>query len=108
MSAVLDQDGAGHQNQHRGWPAQCSGTLCQTVQRAADGRYIMDAELGRQQMRQDETGDRGSGCQTGNRIQAELRQTRKAGQQQRSKSEYRRQHAQAHGRPEAFDPVLLV
>ena len=105
---MLDEDGTGRQQQERGRPAQCGGAPHQTGQDQADSRYIVNAKVRRQQMRQDEAGHRCGGDQAGNRIQAELRQTGKAGQQQRGKAEYRGQHAEADGGPEAPDPVLPV
>ena len=76
------------------------------MQAAAEGTDIVNTEVWGQEGRQDEAGDHCGRDQAGDGIQAQLCQTGKAGQQQRSKAEYRSQHAEANGGPEAADPVL--
>ncbi len=71
-------------------------------------RHIVNAEVRRQQMRQHEARHHRGGDQACNRIQTELRQTGKTGQQQGRKAEYRGQHAETDGGPEAPDPALLI
>ena len=108
MGTVLDQDGAGRQQDQRGRPAQRGGAFDPAGQDSADGRHVVDTKIRRQQMGQHETRHSGGRHQAGNRIQAQLREAGKAGQQQRRKAEDGGQDAQAHGWPEALDPDLLV
>ena len=68
----------------------------------------MDAKLRGQQMRQHKTSHERSGDQPGNGVQPELRQTRKARQEQRGKAGDRRQHAEPDGGPETLDPALPI
>jgi hypothetical protein len=79
---IAGKNGAGRQQHGRRRPAQGRGSLRQRLQHTPNGRDVVNAKPGRQQMRQHVAGYRGGYDQAGDRIQAELRQAWKTGQQQ--------------------------
>ena len=79
---MLDQYGAGRQQQRHCHPAQGAGALDPAEQNGADGRDVTNAEPGRQQVRQHIAGYCSSSEQPGNRIRPKLGQPWKTRQQQ--------------------------